>query len=87
MFGRTQRDLKCRHSIPNKAPGLLVLRIFRKKELAVQVRGRTAARLDEDDVGLMPGGERFTSHQVGADVFADGRVGAASRLNSENPGG
>lgn len=35
----------------------------------------------------MPGGERFTSHQVGADVFPDGRVGTASRFDSENPGG
>lgn len=66
---------------------LLVLRVFRKEERGWQVRGRTASRLDEDYVGLMPGGERFTSHQVGADVFADGRVGATSRLNGENPVG
>lgn len=59
-----------------------MLRGFIKDELRWKLRGRTASRLDEDDVSLMPGGERFTSHQIRADVFADGRVRAASRLDS-----
>lgn len=64
-----------------------MLKVSGKEELGWQDIVRTASRFDEDDVGLVPGGERFTSHKVRADVFPDGRVGTASRFDSENPEG
>lgn len=55
-----------------------------KKE-AFGTTKRTASGFDEDYLGLMPGGQGFARPQVGADVFAYGRVGAASCLDGKNP--
>ena len=80
-------DLKGRRWLRVNHQGCLCSKCFARKILGWQVVGRTASRFDENDVGLVPGGECFTSHQVRADVFPDGRVGTASRFDSENPGG